>query len=116
MQKDLNDKEEKIRILEAKNETLRQTADTKTDEIENLKQKVLMLEQEVCTEGLLKLCTSASLHSYQVKQMRKRNYWMRKKSYWQTLAYMVGCVREALRGLLPTTGVDATLKLKRDAN
>ena len=59
MQKDLNEKEEKIRILEAKNETLRQTADTKTDEIENLKQKVMMLEQEVCILVLLKnLCTS----------------------------------------------------------
>lgn len=48
MQKDLSDKEEKIRILEAKNETLRQTADSKTDEIETLKQKISMLEQEVC--------------------------------------------------------------------
>lgn len=48
MQKDLSDKEEKIRILEAKNETLRQTADAKTDEIETLKQKISMLEQEVC--------------------------------------------------------------------
>lgn len=47
MQKDLSEKEERIRILEAKNETLRQTADTKTDEIENLKQKIMMLEQEV---------------------------------------------------------------------
>lgn len=48
--------------------------------------------------------------------MKKRNYWMRKKSYWQTLAYMVGCVRGALRGPLPTPGADATLKLKRDPN
>ena len=47
MQKDLSEKEEKIRILEAKNETLRQTADAKTDEIENLKQKIMMLEQQV---------------------------------------------------------------------
>ena len=74
MQKDLNDKEEKIRILEAKNETLRQSADTKTDEIENLKQKISMLEQEVYSVVLLKLCTSALLHSYPVKQMRKKNY------------------------------------------
>ena len=48
MQKELEEKEEKIRILEAKNETLSRTADTKTDEIENLKQKISMLEQEVC--------------------------------------------------------------------
>ena len=47
MQKELEQKEEKIRILEAKNETLRQTTDTKTEEIEDLKQKVSMLEQEV---------------------------------------------------------------------
>ena len=48
MQKELEEKEEKIRILEAKNETLSRTADTKTDEIENLKQKISMPEQEVC--------------------------------------------------------------------
>lgn len=47
MQKELEDKEEKIRVLEAKNETLKQAAETKTDEIENLKHKVMMLEQEV---------------------------------------------------------------------
>ena len=47
MQKELDEKEEKIRILEAKNETLRQTAEEKTDEIETLKHKVSMLEQEV---------------------------------------------------------------------
>lgn len=47
MQKELEQKDEKIRILEAKNETLRQTTDAKTDEIENLKQKISMLEQEV---------------------------------------------------------------------
>lgn len=47
MQQDLEKKDETIRVLEAKNETLRQTLDTKTDEIENFKQKISMLEQEV---------------------------------------------------------------------
>lgn len=51
MQRELNEKDEKIRILEAKNETLRQMADAKADELEAIKQKVSMLEQEVC--GLL---------------------------------------------------------------
>lgn len=49
MQKELDEKEEKIRILEAKNETLSRTADAKADEIENLKEKISMLEQEVCS-------------------------------------------------------------------
>ena len=48
MQKELDEKEEKIRILEAKNETLSRTTDAKTDEIENLKEKISVLEQEVC--------------------------------------------------------------------
>jgi len=47
MQRELSDKDEKIRILEAKNETLRRTVDTKTDEVESLKQTVVMLEQQV---------------------------------------------------------------------
>ena len=86
MQKDLNEKEEKIRILEAKNETYRQAADTKTDEIENLKQKVMMLEQEVCILKLFINCVRMLCYtdSYQVKLMKKKNYWMRKESYWQT--------------------------------
>lgn len=51
MQKELGEKDETIRILEAKNIALRQTLDAKVDELEVLKQKVSMLEQKVC--GLL---------------------------------------------------------------
>jgi len=47
MKKDLDAKNEKIRILEAENETLLQTIDVKIDEAEILKQTVTMLEQEV---------------------------------------------------------------------
>jgi len=47
MQRELEQKQEKIRILEAKNETLKQTAEAKTNEVEELKQKLVMLETEV---------------------------------------------------------------------
>jgi len=47
MQKELEQKEEKIRILEAKNETLKQAAESKTNEVEELKQKLAILETEV---------------------------------------------------------------------
>ena len=47
MQRELEQKEEKIRILEAKNETLKQMAEAKTNEVEGLKQKLAMLETEV---------------------------------------------------------------------
>lgn len=47
MQRELGEKDEKIRILEAKNETLRQTVDAKINEVESFKQRVVMLEQQV---------------------------------------------------------------------
>lgn len=47
MQRELEQKEEKIRILEAKNVTMKQTAEAKTNEVEELKQKLAMLETEV---------------------------------------------------------------------
>lgn len=48
IQKELDAKDEIIRILEDKNAALTQTVDMRVDEIEILKQKMLMLEQEVC--------------------------------------------------------------------
>ena len=48
MQKEMGEKDETIRILETKNEALRQTLDARVDELEVLKQKVSMLEEEVC--------------------------------------------------------------------
>ena len=47
IQRELNDKDEKIRIMETKNETLRQIVEAKVDELELLKQRVAVLEQEV---------------------------------------------------------------------
>ena len=58
MQRELVEKDEKIRILEAKNETLRQTVDAKTSEVENFKQRVVMLEQEVMWFTRIKLCVN----------------------------------------------------------
>ena len=48
IQKELDEKDAKIRILEDKNAALRQTVDAKVDELEVLKQKASLLEQEVC--------------------------------------------------------------------
>ena len=48
MQIELDERDERIRILENKNAALRQTVDTKVEESEVLKQKVSLLEQEVC--------------------------------------------------------------------
>lgn len=47
MQRELDEKDEKIRMLEAEHVMLTQTVDGKVDELEGLKQKLSMLEQEV---------------------------------------------------------------------
>lgn len=56
MQKELTVKDERIKLLESKNGKLIQIIDEKTIELEALKQKASLLEQEV--SGLLKLCIS----------------------------------------------------------
>ena len=47
IQRELDEKDEKIRIMEAKNETLRQIVGAKADELELLKQREAALQQEV---------------------------------------------------------------------
>lgn len=76
MQKEIGEKDETIRILETKNEALRQTLDARVDELEVLKQKVSMLEEEVCNKIVCMQVTVPELCicSYQSKVLRKRNY------------------------------------------
>ena len=112
MQKEMSEKDETIRILENKNEALRQTLDARVDELEVLKQKVTMLEEEVCNEVVCTQVTLSLLCSYRPRQLRKKSYWMRRESCWQTLLSMVGCAREGSRVPLLTYGVNATLKWK----
>ena len=114
MQKEMGEKDETIRILETKNEALRQTLDARVDELEVLKQKVSMLEEEVCDKVVCMQVTvsESCVCSYRPKVLRKESYWMRRESCWQTLLFMVGCAREVSRGPLLTYGVNVTLKWK----
>ena len=108
MQKELEHKEEKIRILEAKNETLKQTAEAKTNEVEELKQKLAMLETEVEQKDIFYCLLTVLVCSYPPKLLKKRNYRMKSENCWLTLASMAGCVRKVPKAQLPTLGVGVT--------
>ena len=82
MQKELDEKDETIRMLEDKNRALKRTIDAKVDELETLKQQASLLEQEVCDSiSILNRHVSSLFYSYQAEVLGKRNYWRRKKNY-----------------------------------
>ena len=84
IQKELDEKDETIRMLEDKNTVLKRTIDAKVDELETLKQQVSLLEQEVCGGPIskIKLHVSRLFCSCPAEVLRKRNYWRRKKNWW----------------------------------
>ena len=77
IQKELNEKDAKIRILQDKNTALQQTVDAKVDELEILKQKASILEQEVCdlisTINYVHLVTQLSSKTAEEKKLLEEN-------------------------------------------